>query len=164
MAGAVRAAVAAIDPDLPVADLRTMDEIAANSVVTLSFTVLTLGIAATLALILGAIGLYGVLAYAVSMRTREIGVRMALGAERATVMKMVIGQGTKLAAVGLVIGIAGAVGATRFLQGVLFGVQPLDPLTFAVTSAVFLGVAFVASWLPARRAAAVSPLESLQNE
>lgn len=164
MTAAVRQAIRDLDPDLPIAAVRTMDDIAAESVITLSFTVLALGIAAGFALLLGAIGLYGVLAYAVSMRTREIGVRMALGAERTRVMRMVIAEGTRLAAIGLVIGIAGAIAATRLLRGVLFGVEPLDPPTFAVTAAIFAAVAVFASWLPARKAASVEPMVSLQNE
>jgi putative ABC transport system permease protein len=161
---AVRRTVQELDPNLPIAAVQTMESISAASIVTLSFTVLTLGVAAGFALLLGAVGLYGVLAYAVSMRTREIGVRIALGAERSSVMRMVIGQGTRLAAIGLLFGTVGAAAATRLLRGVLFDIQPLDPLTFVLMSGVFLVVALFASWLPARRAASVDPLVSLQNE
>jgi ABC-type antimicrobial peptide transport system permease subunit len=162
-AAAVRAAVWALDPRLPVATVRTMDETVARSIVPFTFTMLTLGIAAGLALVLGTIGLYGLLSYAVTLRIREIGVRLALGAQPGRVMRAVVWQGVAIVGIGLVAGIAGAVGLTRFLSGLLYDTQPLDVTTFAAMSAALLAVAALASYVPARRAASVSPLESLRS-
>jgi predicted permease len=161
---ALRRAVWALDGDLPVASMQSMDEIVSASVVQFTFTMLTLGIAAGMALVLGAIGLYGVLSYAVSLRTREIGVRLALGAPPSVVMRSVVANGAAITAVGLVIGVAGAAGLTRFLQGLLYETETLDPLTFAGMSAALFVVALAASYLPARKAAAVSPLESMKAD
>jgi predicted permease len=163
-AAAVRAAVWALDPALPVTVVRTMDEIVDRSIVQFTFTMLTLGIAALMALVLGTIGLYGVLSYTVTLRIREIGVRLALGAQPSRVMRAIVLQGLAMSGVGLVIGVAGAVALTRLLSDLLYGTRPLDLVTFAGTSAVLLAVALVASYLPARRAASVSPLESLRAE
>jgi predicted permease len=160
----VRRIVREMDPNLPLAGVRTMATVTADSVVRLSFTTLALGIAALMALILGAVGLYGVLSYVVSQRTQEIGVRMALGAETGQVQSMVVASGAKLAGLGLVAGLAGAAGLTRLLQGLLYGTEPLDPLTFGGTSLVLLAVGLFASWVPARRAAAVDPVESMRAE
>jgi putative ABC transport system permease protein len=163
-AEAVRRAVWALDGDLPVAAMRSMDEIVDRSIVQFSFTMLTLGIAAVIALVLGAVGLYGVLAYAVSLRTREIGVRLALGAPRSRVMQTVVLNGLAISAIGLVVGLLGAVGLTRLLEGILYETEPLDLATFAGMSGVLFVVALAASVLPARRAAAVSPLEAMRTE
>ena len=160
----VRRIVREMDADLPLAAVQTMARVTSDSVVRLSFTTLALGIAALMALILGAVGLYGVLSYVVSQRTQEIGVRMALGAETAQVQSMVVASGAKLAGLGLVAGLAGAAGLTRLLQGLLYGTEPLDPLTFAGTSLVLLAVGLTASYIPARRAAAVDPVESMRAE
>jgi putative ABC transport system permease protein len=163
-ADAARKAVWALDPRLPVAVVRTMDEIVARSIVPFTFTMLTLGIAAAMALVLGTVGLYGVLSYAVSLRVREIGVRIALGAQPSRVMRAIVGQGLGIVAAGLVAGVAGAYGLTRYLGGLLYNTPPLDVTTFAATSAALFAVAALASYLPARRAASVSPLESLRAE
>jgi predicted permease len=160
----VRRIVREMDPNLPLAAVQTMSKVTADSVVHLSFTTLALGIAALMALILGAVGLYGVLSYVVSQRTQEIGVRMALGAETGQVQSMVVASGAKLAGLGLVAGLAGAAGLTRLLQGLLYGTEPLDPLTFAGTSLVRLAVGLTASYIPARRDAAVDPVESMRAE
>jgi predicted permease len=160
----IRRIVREMDPNLPIAAVRTVDTVVADSVVRLSFTTLALGIAAFMALILGAVGLYGVLSYVVSQRTQEIGVRMALGAQKGQVQGMVVASGAKLAGLGLVLGVAGAAGLTRLLQGLLYGTEPLDPLTFGGTSLVLLTVGFMASYIPARRAAAVDPVESMRSE
>jgi putative ABC transport system permease protein len=160
----VRREVWAIDGTRPVANVRTMAEVVETSVVQFTFTMVTLGIAAVMALVLGAIGLYGVLSYAVSLRTREIGVRMALGAQPGAVMRSVVASGAALTMVGLAVGLAGAAGLTRFLQGILFETEPLDPATFAVMPAALLFVGLLASFLPARRAALVSPLESMRED
>jgi predicted permease len=163
-ADVVRQVVWSIDPELPVAAVQTMDEIVERSVVQFSFTMLTLGIAAGIALVLGAVGLYGVLSYAVSLRTREIGVRLALGAPASRVMRSVVARGTGIALVGLAIGLLGAWGLTRFLEGLLYETAPLDLTTFIVMPALLLIVALAASYLPARRAASVSPLEAMRAE
>jgi putative ABC transport system permease protein len=163
-AGAARAAVWAIDPRLPVAAVQTMEEVVARSIVAFTFTMLTLGIAAAVALVLGTIGLFGLLSYAVTLRRREIGVRLALGAQPARVMTNVLGQGLAIVGVGLLIGLGGAVALTRFLSGLLYDTPALDAPTFAAVAVVLLAVAGLASYLPARRAASVSPLESLRLE
>jgi predicted lysophospholipase L1 biosynthesis ABC-type transport system permease subunit len=164
LAGTVRAAVWEMDPDLPLADVRTMEDIVAQSRVELSFTMVTLGVAALLALLLGAVGLYGVLSYAVAQRTQEIGVRMALGAQAPHVLAMVVRDGAITQGIGLLVGLAGAAALTSLLQGMLYGVEPLDPLTFAATSALLLAVGLLAAYLPARRAAAVEPSVSMRGE
>jgi putative ABC transport system permease protein len=158
----IRRAVRALDTDLPIASIQTMDAIVEDSVVQFSFTMLTLGIAAAVALALGAIGLYSVLSYAVSLRTREIGVRLALGAAPGRVLRSVVGRGVAISGAGLVAGALGAVGLTRLLASLLFETRPLDPLTFAAVAVVLLLVALVASYLPARRAARISPMESMR--
>jgi putative ABC transport system permease protein len=162
-ADGIRRAVREIDADLPIASIRTMDEVVQESVVQFSFTMLTLGIAASVALVLGAIGLYSVLSYAVSLRTREIGVRLALGAAPSRVLRSVVGRGVTISLAGLAVGALGAVGLTRLLGTLLFETAPLDPLTFAAMAGVLLAVAFLASYLPARRAASISPMESMKS-
>jgi putative ABC transport system permease protein len=162
-ADGIRRVVRELDADLPIAAIRTMDEVVEESVVQFSFTMLTLGIAAVVALVLGAIGLYSVLSYAVSLRTREIGVRLALGAAPSRVLRSVVGRGVAISLAGLVAGALGAVGLTRLLRSLLFETEPLDPVTFAGMAGVLLLVAFFASYLPARRAASISPMESMKN-
>jgi predicted permease len=159
----LRRAVRDIDADLPIASVRTMAEIVQESVVQFSFTMLTLGIAAVVALLLGAIGLYSVLSYAVSLRTREIGVRLALGAAPGRVLRPVVGRGVAIAVAGLVVGAAGAVALTRLLRSLLFQTEPLDAMTFTAVAALLLLVALTASYLPARRAASISPMESMKT-
>jgi putative ABC transport system permease protein len=163
-AAALRAAVWELDPKLPIAVMRTLDEVVETSMLQFSFTTLTLGIAAGVALALGAVGLYGVLSYAVSLRIREIGVRLALGAQPGRVMRSIVARGAMLTGLGLVVGLAGAAALTRVLEGILFETKALDPLTFAAMSGVMAVVALLASYLPARKAASVSPLESLRAE
>ena len=140
-ADAMRRAVWAIDRDLPVAAVQTLQEAVDQSVVQFSFTLFTLGIAAFVALVLGAVGLYGVLSYAVSLRTREIGVRLALGAPTSRVMRSVVANGVLIAGLGLVLGSAGAAALTRFLRGMLYEVEPLDLATFTLMPVVLLAVA-----------------------
>jgi putative ABC transport system permease protein len=144
--------------------MRTMNEVVSASVLELSFTMFTLGIAAILALVLGAVGLYGVLSYSVAQRTQEIGVRMALGAETRQVLGMVVKEGARTQVIGLVIGLVGAAALTRVLQGLLFDIEALDPLTFATTSGILLGVGLLATYLPARRAARLDPVTSMRTE
>jgi len=142
----------------------TMAGLAADSMVQLSFTMLTLGVVSGLALILGAVGLYGVLSYVVAERTREIGVRMALGATSTQVRRMVVAQGSRVVVVGIAIGVAAALAATRALGSLLFGVAPMDPATFAAMSAVMIVIGLLASYLPARRASSIDPIESLRSQ
>jgi len=141
-----------------------MAGLAADSMVQLSFTALTLGIASVLALILGIVGLYGVLSYAVAERTREIGLRMALGAAAMRVRLMIVGQGVRVLAAGIAIGAVLALAATRFLGTLLFGVEAFDAGTYLGVSAVMVLVGLAASYLPARRASKVDPLVSLRSE
>ena len=125
---------------------------------------LLLGLASARALVLGAVGLYGVMAYGVSLRYREIGVRMALGARPIYVSQMISRQGVTIAAIGVVAGLGVFIAVTRFLRGLLYGVSPTDPLTLGATCGVLLGVAFISCWLPARRAAAVDPAVALRSD
>ncbi|MDX1396248.1 MAG: ABC transporter permease [Gemmatimonadota bacterium] len=163
-AGAVRSAIWGLNANLPVANLRTLEDIVRESVSRTSFTVVMLATAAAVALLLGVIGLYGVVSYAVATRTREIGVRIALGARRREVIGMVVGQGTRLTVLGLAIGLVGALVATRILSTLLFGVRTVDPPTYAATAAVLGVVAVLASYLPARRASRIEPTEALRHE
>jgi len=144
--------------------IQTMEDVVADSIVRLTFTAIALCIASLLALILAAVGLYGVLSYVVSQRTQEIGVRMALGAQAGQVLSMVVASGTRLAVLGLLLGLVGAGVLTRLLRALLYGTEPLDPLTFAGMSVVLLGVGLLASYLPARRAACIDPAESMKME
>jgi predicted permease len=160
----VQQAVWGVNPNLPLANVRTVDELLADSMERTSFTLVMLGIAAGVALLLGAVGIYGVISYSVSQRMREIGVRMALGARAEDVSRMVVRQGLVLAALGVGIGLAAALALSRVLGSLLHGVEPMDPLTYAVVSATLAGVALLASWLPARRAAAMDPALTLRQE
>jgi putative ABC transport system permease protein len=157
----VRAAVWSVNPRLPLAQVRTLDEILARSLARTSFTLVMLGIAAATALLLGGVGIYGVTAYSVAQRSREIGVRMALGARRSDVSRLVLRQGLALAGIGVVVGLGAAVALTRLMSALLFEVAPLDPPTFAAAGLAAALLALAASWLPARRAARVDPVETL---
>jgi putative ABC transport system permease protein len=161
---AIRSRIAELDASLPIAAIQTMTSIVARSVVRLSFTMLALVVAAVMALLLGAIGLYGVLSYVVSQRTHEIGVRLALGADPRRVRSMVVWQGARIAIAGLVVGVAGAIALTRFLQTLLFATAALDPIAFGATSALLLVVGLVASYIPAMRASSVDPMRSLRMD
>jgi putative ABC transport system permease protein len=161
---AVTGAVHQVDPDQPLADVMTMDQVLDNSLARRRFSMLLLAAFAGLALILAAIGIYGVIAYSVSRRTHEIGVRMALGAERYDVLKLVIRQGLKLALLGVVVGVAGALALTRFLASLLYGVKPTDPVTFTAVSLILIAVALAACYIPARRASKVDPMVALRYE
>jgi putative ABC transport system permease protein len=164
LAGALRKQVWAIDKDQPVFDVKTMQEVRSESVAVYSFSSVMLAIFAVLALLLASVGIYGVMAFAVTQRTQEIGIRMALGARAADVLKLVVKHGMKLALVGTVLGLLGSWAVTRFMQKLLVGVQPTDLLTFSVVSAFLLAAAFIACYLPARRATKVNPLEALRYE
>ena len=157
----VQAVLREYAPEAPMYRVFTMRELASRSMAGLSFTMLMIAIGAGLALVLGAIGIYGVLSYVVSRRTREIAVRMALGAKASTVRRMVVVQGGRVTLIGIAIGLVAAFGATRVLETLLFGVKALDPLTFIAMAAAMLVVALLASYIPARRASSVDPLQSL---
>jgi putative ABC transport system permease protein len=163
-ADAARRAVWGLNSELPVASVQMMDEVVAQSVTEFTFTMLTLGIAAGIAMLLGAIGLYGVLSYAVSLRTREIGVRIALGAPPARVRRGILASAAAMTGIGLAIGAIGAAGLTRFLGGLLYETKPLDLVTFAAMAVLLFLVGLFAAYLPARNAAAVSPMEAMRTE
>ncbi len=160
----VRRVVAAMDPRMPVAEVRTMEQVMAASVAQPRFAMLLLGVFSAVALTLAVVGIYGVLAYAVSRRTPEIGIRMALGADRGRVVGMVVRQGMGMALAGVAVGVVAALGMTRFMQRMLYGVTPQDPMTFASVPLLFGAVALVACWIPAVRAARVRPAEALRGE
>ncbi len=161
---ALRRAVWSVDPDLPIAGVRTLADLEARSMASTSFTLVMLGIAAGVALFLGIVGIYGVISYVVSQRTREIGVRIALGAESSAVGRMVLREAAALAGAGVVAGLAASWALTRLMASLLYGVSPTDPLTFAAVAGVLSLVALVASWVPAHRASRVDPVEALRSE
>src|SRR5688500_11520393 len=160
----VRSAILAIDKDQPIAQVRTMEELLAQSVGQRRLSMLLLGVFAGVALLLASIGIYGVMSYSVAQRGHEIGIRMALGAARTTVLKLVLRQGMSLVAIGLAIGIAGALVLTRYLESQLFGVKPTDPLTFTLVAVVLATVALVATLVPAMRATKVDPMVALRQD
>ena len=160
----VRALVRDVAPEAPMYRVFTLERLAADSMLDLSFTMLTLGVVSTLALLLGAVGLYGVLSYVVAGRTREIGVRMALGASAREVRRMVVAHGARVVGLGIALGVMTALAATRALGSLLFGVPAIDAPTYAAMSALMLAIGLVASYLPARRASRVDPCESLRND
>ncbi len=160
---AARAQVRALDSALPISEVRTLDQVAGRALAQPRFLTLLLGVFAGLALTLAAIGMYSVIAFLVSRRVQEIGIRMALGATRRVIVQMVLSEGVALAVAGVALGLLGAAWLTRFLTAQLYGVQRLDPLTFAVVPLILVCVAGLAAWLPARRAAAVSPLQALRG-
>jgi predicted permease len=160
----IEQAVWSVNASLPLGSVRTMQEAYDTSMARTSFTLVMLSIAASAALVLGLVGIYGVIAYTVSQRTREIGIRLALGAQRGEVQRMFVRSGLALVAVGIAAGLGGAAALTQAMASVLFGVDPLDPLTFAAVPLVLLVAALVASYLPARRAAAISPVDALKAE
>lgn len=164
IAGALRNEVRSIDPELPVSAMRPMTEWLDTSVAQPRYRTILFGLFAALAMILAATGIYGVMSYSVAQRTHEIGIRMALGARRADVLKMVVGQGMLLTLIGVVIGLIGAYGLTRVMETLLFGVTARDPITFVVVAALLTAVAFVACFVPARRATKVDPLVALRYE
>jgi putative ABC transport system permease protein len=164
LAPATRREIQALDPEQPVADVRTMNQLLAGSVGRARFSAMLLGIFAVIALVLAAVGVYGVMSYAVSRRTHEIGVRVALGAQGRDVLKLVLSQGLKLALVGVLLGVVGSFALTRLLTSLLYGVSATDPLTFIGVSMLLASVALVACYVPARRATKVDPLIALRYE
>jgi ABC-type antimicrobial peptide transport system permease subunit len=164
LADAVRQEVRRMDPALPLAGMRPMTTVLFESVASPRLLMVLVMLFAAVALVLAAIGTYGVLSYAVQQRTREIGIRMALGAQVGQVLRMILSQGAALVGLGLVLGVVGALALQKILASLLFGVAPTDPLTFGLVIALLGVVAFLACWWPARRAARVSPLVALRYE
>jgi putative ABC transport system permease protein len=163
-AGSLRQVLAHLDPEQAAGEFRTFDEYVARSIATPRFTAMLLGTFAGLALLLAGFGLYGVMAYSVAQRGREIGIRMALGARSGDVRSLVVRQALWLGAAGLAIGITGALAVTRVLGSLLFGVSPSDPLTFGGVSAALVTVLLLAAYLPARRATRVDPIVALRAD
>jgi putative ABC transport system permease protein len=162
--GPVRDVVRRMDPELPVVRMATMEEVVSQSISAPRFFAFLLAIFSVAALVLAAIGIYGVLSYAVASRAREIGVRIAIGARRRDVLGMVLGSAARLAGLGLAAGLAAALLLTRLLSGILFGVKPFDPATYAAVSAILFAVALLAALVPARRASTVDPMAALRQE
>jgi putative ABC transport system permease protein len=152
------------DPDLPVYRVRTLEEVVAASLADQRFNATLLGLFALLALVLASVGVYGVISYSVTRRTHEMGLRMALGAERREVRRLVVIQGMRVVGLGVVLGLAGALATARFLEGLLYGVATTDPVTLVVVPAVLLLVALLATVLPAVRATRVDPVVALRSE
>jgi predicted permease len=160
----VRQAVRAVDATLPITGVRTMQSVIDRSMARTSFTMIMLGIASAMALLLGLVGIYGVISYSVSQRTREIGIRVALGAEHGAVRRMFVRHGAILAAAGLAIGLTAALLMTQWMSSLLFGVQAIDPVTYAAVGVLLLLATVLASYIPARRATAVDPATTLRSE
>jgi ABC-type antimicrobial peptide transport system permease subunit len=160
----VRQAVWSVDANLPLTSVHTQDYYYQKSISRTSFTLVMLAIAAAIALLLGVVGLYGVIAYSASQRTREIGIRIALGAQRNTITTMFVRQGLVLAASGIGCGLLLALTATRFLKSLLFHVSPVDPATYLLACIALCGAATLASYIPSRRTAAVNPVDALRAE
>ena len=161
---AVRRELSALDPNLPISNIKTMDDVMSQSLAMRRFVLLLFSLFAGLALLLASVGIYGVLSASVAQRTREMGIRRALGATTRDVWRLVVGQGMRLVVLGLVAGFISALVLNRFIEKLLFGVRPKDPLTYAVIGLVFIGVGLLACWLPARRATRVDPLIVLRSE
>jgi putative ABC transport system permease protein len=164
LTASIREVLKQVDGNLPMANVRTMDEIISTSVAQPRLEAILLGAFGGLALLLASVGIYGVLAYSVSQRTSEIGIRMALGASRASVLRMVLGQGLRMTAMGLAIGLVLALALTRVMSGILFGISPTDPATFLAILFLLAAIAVFACYLPARRATRVDPMVALRYE
>jgi putative ABC transport system permease protein len=153
-----------LDPELPMAAVATMDQLLADSLSRSRFTMLLLGIFSAVALVLAAVGIYGLIAYSVTQRTQELGIRIALGAQRRDVLRLVLGQGARLTLLGVTLGLLAALAISRLLASMLFGVSATDPLTFAGVAALLGIVALLACFIPARRATRVDPIVALRYE
>jgi len=164
LANAVRQSIRAIDPDEATSAFRTMEDVVSSSTAGDRFNAVLLGAFGGIALLLTAAGIFGVLSYLVTQRTREIGLRMALGAQRTDVLREIVGHGVRLAMLGLCIGVVAAIVVTRWMSSVLFDITPTDPLTFVAVAVVLVTVAFLASYVPARRAMRVDPMLALRYE
>jgi predicted permease len=160
----VRQTVWSVNPNLPVYFVRTLKEIYDRSMSRTSFTLVMLAIAGAMALVLGLVGIYGVISYSVSQRTREMGIRMALGAQHNQLARMFVRYGLVLAGTGIVIGLGAAIGLTRFMTSLLFEISPVDPITYLGVALALATAVVIASYLPARRAAGVDPVEALRAE
>jgi putative ABC transport system permease protein len=161
---AIRREVQAVDPDVPVYAVRTMEEVVARSMAERRFALEILGVFAVIALLLASIGIYGVMAYTFSQRIHEIGIRIALGAQRSHILRMALGEGMILVALGLAAGLFGALLLTQFLRSMLYAVKPTDPITFIAIAALLTSVALLACFIPAQRATRVDPLVALREE
>ena len=164
LATTVAGVVRSIDPEVPLADVKSMEEVVGATLARPRTVSVLLTAFALMALVLAGVGVYGVMAYSVSQRTREIGVRMALGATAESVFRMVLGHALRLVALGVVVGLVAAAGLTRMLETLLFQTEPLDPATFAATALVLVVVATFASFVPARRGTRITPVEALRTE
>ena len=164
LAAQVRAAMREVDPNLPIFNVTTMREVFATTVSTQKLALSLLGVFAGLALLLAGIGLYGVLSYAVNQRTREIGVRMAIGASQGSVLKLIVGQGLRLALLGLGLGLLLAAGAATLIKSQLYEVSAFDPVSFTAVAAVMLVIGLIACLVPALRATRVNPVHALRSE
>ncbi|HSE53991.1 MAG TPA: FtsX-like permease family protein, partial [Gemmatimonadales bacterium] len=163
-AGTLRGVVRGVDPTVPLSGIEPLDQTLSQTTAQRRFTMLLLGVFAAVALVLAMVGVHGVLSYTVAQRSREIGIRMALGADQHSVRSLVVGQGARLVAAGLVIGVAGAIGVSRLLSSLLYGVHPNDPVTLLAVALGLGGVALFATLMPARRAARVDPMVALRSE
>ena len=164
LATGVRAAVGALDPDQPVYSVEPLVTMLERSYFSNTMAMSLMSAFAGMALALAMIGLAGLMAYTISQRTREVGVRMALGAQRGDVLRLMLGQGMRLVLIGVTIGLVMALGAAQFMRGLLFGVGPADPATFATAAGALCGVGLLACWIPARRATKVDPMVALRYE
>ena len=164
IANAVRAQVSAMDRSEPLYGVRTMDDVVAASVEQPRLSLDLLGLFASLAFALAAIGVYGVIAFTVSQRKHELGIRMALGAQAWDIRRMVIGQGARLAIAGVAVGLAGSFYLVRYLAPLLYGVETHDPVTFAIVPVLLIAVTLAASWIPAARATRVDPIDTLRHQ
>jgi putative ABC transport system permease protein len=164
LAATVEQTIHSIDKDLPVFNARSMDQLLDNAIARQRLTMVLLTGFAVVALLLAAVGVYGVVSYSVSLRTHEIGIRMALGAQAGDVLKLIAGQGMMLALIGVVIGLGASLALTRLMESLLFGVSATDPATFVVIVLLLAGVALLACYIPARRAAKVDPMVALRYE
>jgi putative ABC transport system permease protein len=164
VAPTVREVASSIDPTQPLYQFQTLQQALSNSIAPRRFNLFLLGAFAAIALVMALVGIYGVMAYTVTQRAHEIGIRMALGAQRGDVLGMVLSQGLALTLIGVGIGIAAALGLTRLLSSLLYGVRASDPTTFALVALLLIAVALLACYIPARRAAKVDPIVALRHE
>ncbi len=160
----MRSLIGRVDSNVGIDAMLPMDQLVASSLTRQRFYATVMGVFAAIAVLLSAVGIYGVLAYAVGQRTREFGVRTALGARSRDVLALVLRQGLRLTSIGIGIGLAGAMALTRYVEGMLYDVTPLDPLTYVAVVALFAAVTSIASYVPARRATRIDPLTALRNE
>jgi putative ABC transport system permease protein len=164
LAPIIRSTVRSLDKNVVLSEVQTMDQVVAEATAEPRFYVLLLGIFAAVALVLAAVGIYGVMSYSVSRRTQEIGIRIALGAQGSDVIRLVVRQGLFLVLIGVSAGLISALAVTRLMAGLLYGIQASDPITFVAVSLVLSGVALMASYIPARRATKIDPMVALRYE